>query len=74
MPFLIRHPETKVTYELESVEFFVAQYQPQGFEIVSPAPMNYTVPELPKAGKKLTDGVALKRTTDADTGTGDGKS
>ena len=71
-PFLVRNRETKVEFELEDVAFFVAEYQPKGFEIVSPAPMNYTVPELPKAGKK-SNGAAVERTTDGDAGTGNSK-
>lgn len=50
-PFLIRHPETREEYELADVAFFVREYQPRGFVIVDPAPMNYTVPEIPKAEK-----------------------
>lgn len=72
-PFLIRHPETKVTYELSDVAFFVSEYKPQGFKIVDPAPMNYTVPEIPKA-EKVNNAAPVKRTTDADTKSGDGKS
>ncbi len=72
-PFLIRHPETKVTYELADVAFFVSEYQPQGFTIVDPAPTGYTVPELPKV-EKVKDAAPVKRTTDPDTKSGDRKS
>jgi len=48
-PFLIRNPETKVTFELNDVQFFVDTYQGEGFEIVNPPPTGYCVPELPKA-------------------------
>jgi hypothetical protein len=73
-PFLIRHPETRVQYELESVDYFVSQYKPQGFDIVDPAPTGYTVPELPKAEPKVRHGASVKRTNDANTDAGDGKS
>lgn len=44
-PFLIRNPDTGVEFELADVAFFVREYQPQGFVIVDPAPMNYRVPD-----------------------------
>lgn len=76
MPFLICHPETKVTYELSDVAYFVSEYQDKGFEIVSPAPTGYTVPELPKPEPepepKVTNAASVKRTTHANPNTGDG--
>lgn len=59
MAFLIRHPDTKVEYELDDVAFFQAQYQPQGFEVVDAG--GYTTPELPTQEERSDDLHRLSR-------------
>lgn len=45
--FLIRHSDGR-EYELSDVAYFQAEYEPNGFRIVDPAPTGYTVPEMPR--------------------------
>lgn len=62
-PFLIRHPVDRREYELDDPAYFVSHYQPQGFELVVPAPTGYSVPDLPAADAEPveTDPTKMKR-------------
>lgn len=64
-PFLIRHPETRVEFELADVAFFLSEYKPKGFGIVDPAPTGYRVPDADeiaaadKPGEKAAEPPAI---------------
>lgn len=58
-PFKIRHPETRVEYELADVAFFVREYQPQGFVIVDPAPTGYRVPDAEELGSPAVEEIEV---------------
>jgi hypothetical protein len=53
-PFIVHHPNTGVSFELNDVAFFVREYQPQGFVIDAHPPTGYAVPSVSKA--KATKG------------------
>lgn len=68
-PFLIRHADGR-EYELSDPVYYRDVYVPHGFALVDPQPNGYERPDLSEK-KAAKDGPAVKRTTHADTGTGD---